>query len=106
MDNNTEQKTTIKVEKSSFSDLNGCLTTFLLIVLCAVAGNLLKISKVRLECETIKLERIKKDTVPSHANDGTLVNSPNTLNFDTLKIGKYQKTYVPLMRQLQRQKGN
>lgn len=105
--NNTEKKTTIQIEKSSFSDMNGCLTTFLLIMLCAIAGNVLKISKVRLECETIKLERIKKDTVMSHANDGTLVNSPDTLRLDTLKIGNYQKTYMPLLKQYksQQQKG-
>ena len=107
MDNNTEKKTTIQTEKSGFSDINGCLTMFLLIMLCAVAGNVLKISKVRLESENMKLERIKKEGIMSHANDGTLVNSTDTLKFDTLKIGNYQKTYIPLLKQYksQQQKG-
>ena len=91
-----ERKTEVKV-----SPLNGCLITFLLIMLCAIAGEELKRSKVRLEMDKIKLEQMKKDTVTSHVKDGTVV-----LVQDTLKIGNYQKTYVPILKQFQNQKGN
>ena len=100
---NVERKTEVQVQKPGCTvPLNGCLTTFLLIMLCTIAGEELKRSKIRLEMDTIKLERIKKDAVPSHTKDGTLVNSPDTLKLDTFKIGKYQKTYVPLARQKQK----
>ena len=99
-----ERTTEVQVQKPgcTLSPLNGCLITFLLIMLCAIAGEELKRSKIRLEMDTIKLERMKKDTMSSHVQDGTLVNGPDTLRFDTLKIGKYQKTYVPLVRQIQK----
>ena len=93
---NVERKTEVQI-----SPLNGCLITFLLIMLCAIAGEELKRSKIRLEMDAIKLEQMKKDTMFSHAKDGTMIIAP-----DTLKIGKYQKTYVPILKQFQNQKGN
>ena len=98
-----ERTTEVQVQKPgcTLSPLNGCLITFLLIMLCAIAGEELKRSKVRLEMVKIKLEQMKKDTVTSHVKDGTVV-----LVQDTLKIGNYQKTYVPILKQFQNQKGN
>ena len=93
---NVERKTEVQI-----SPLNGCLITFLLIMLCAIAGEELKRSKIRLEMDKIKLEQMKKDTVASNVKDGTKILTP-----DTLKIGNYQKTYIPLLKQFQNQKGN
>ena len=100
---NVERTTEVQVQKPSctLSPLNGCLMTFLLIMLCAIAGEELKRSKVRLEMDKIKLEQMKKDTVASHVKEGTMILTP-----DTLRIGNYQKTYVPLLKQFQNQKGN
>ena len=102
---NVERKTEVQVQKPSctIGPLNGCLITFLLIMLCAIAGEELKRSKVRLEMDKIKLEQMKKDTVTSHVKDGTMVITPVP---DTLKIGNYQRTYIPLLKQFQNQKGN
>ena len=98
-----ERTTEVQVQKPNctLSPWNGCLITFLLIILCAIAGEELKRSKIRLEMDKIKLEQMKKDTVTSHVKDGTMVLTP-----DTLRIGNYQKTYVPILKQYQNQKGN
>ncbi len=93
-----ERKTEVQI-----SPLNGCLITFLLIMLCAIAGEELKRSKIRLEMDAIKLEQMKKDTMFSHVKDGATVITSDTLTFDTLKIGNYQKTYIPLLKQHQSQ---
>ena len=105
---NNQNETVERKTEVQISPLNGCLITFLLIMLCAIAGEELKRSKIRLEMDAIKLEQMKKDTMFSHVKDGTTVITPDTLKFDTLKIAGYQQTYVPLLRQYQsqKQKGN
>ncbi len=75
--------------------LNGCLTSLLLVILIALAGNELKRSNIRLQQDKTQFE---------HKQDRTVVKT--SVEQDTLKIGSYQKTYMPLLRQIQRQKGN
>ena len=100
-----ERKTEIQIGNTDYSKLNGCLTSILLIMLCFLAGTELKRSKIGLKIDEIKLERMKKDTIVPFVKDGTVTNSPDALKFDTLKIGKYQHVYIPLIRQYQKQKG-
>ena len=69
--------------------LNGCLWFLCLLFLTGIVGNEYKRSKVR-------LEEMKKDGVV--VDYKTPVVMP-----DTLKIGNYQKTYIPLMKLYQDQ---
>ena len=76
--------------------LNGCLGVICLMFLTGIIGNECRRSSIRLEEEKIKLEQMKKDGVD--VNDKTPVIIP-----DTLKIGNYQKTYIPLIKMYQGQ---
>lgn len=92
-----ERKTEIQPRPGCEFPLKGCLYTILLICLIGIASNEWKRSKVRLERDKIKLEQLKKDTV-SPVKDNVAPIVP-----DTLKLGKYQQTYIPLLKQFQTQ---
>ena len=97
---NVERKTEIQVQKPGCSvSLNGCMGTIALILLVCILSNEYKRSGIRLEEEKIKLEHLKQD--------GTIVNDTlPVITPDTFKIGNYQKTYIPLLKQCkQQQKG-
>jgi len=99
---NVERKTEIQVQKPGCSvTLNGCVFFLAGVFLVGILANEYKRSKVRLEMDNIKLEQMKKDTVTSHVTEKTMILAP-----DTLRIGNYQRTYVPLLRHFQNQKGN
>ena len=102
-----EKETKVKCERSGCSALNGCLTTILLITLISLAENELKRSRIRLEKDKIKIEYLKNDSVVPCDKDGTVF-MHDAVKKDTLKIGSYQRTYVPVIRRYQygRQKGN
>jgi hypothetical protein len=94
---NAERKTEIQVQKPGCTmPLNGCMLTIALISLLGILSNEYKRSGIRLEEEKIKLEHLKQD--------GTIVNDTLPVVIpDTLKIGKYTKTYIPLLKQYQTQ---
>ena len=92
--NQTQQQ--MPVRPGCTMPLNGCLWVICLMFLTGIIGNECRRSSVRLEEEKLKLEQMKKDGVV--VSDTTSVIVP-----DTLKLGNYQKTYIPLLKMYQGQ---
>ena len=80
--------------------------TFFLVALCAMVFDLLKISQNKLGCEITKPEKFKQDTVPQQMKDGTIVNGPDTLKFDTLKLEKNVSWFKACQQKIMERKQN
>lgn len=86
-----ERKTTIEPQKRPGCTV-GLKPIFLTIFWCAICGIAVKECKradIRLQEEKIKLEQLKDSTA---------------IKPDTLKIGSFQKEYIPLLKLNQRSK--
>ena len=82
--------------------INGCLLPIAAFALMIVCVRECKRSGIRLEEEKIKFEQLKKQ-----AQDGTLINDTTpVITPDTLKIGKLEKTYIPLIKMYQERQKN
>jgi hypothetical protein len=75
--------------------INGCLVPIAVFALMIVCIKECKRADIRLQEEKIKLEHLK---------DGTLTDSSSIISPDTLKIGGFQKEYIPLLRMNQKGK--
>lgn len=73
----------------------GCLSLFIFICLACIAYNGKKWSDIKVQQEQIKLQQMQ---------DGTLINNTPFVAPDTLRIGKYQKTYMPMSKMIQKQR--
>ncbi len=86
----TEEKITVEYpnkNKINIPIVNGCLVPIIFLALTIIAVRECKRSGIRLEEEKIKLEQMK---------DGTLIDKSPVITPDTVKIGNYQKAYIPL----------
>ena len=72
--------------------INGCLVPIIFLAFTIIAVKECKRSNIRLEQEKIKLEQMK---------DGTVTDKSPIINPDTLKIGNFQKVYIPLLKEFQ-----
>lgn len=75
--------------------IGGCLVPIAVFALMLVCIKECKRADIRLEQEKIKLEQMK---------DGTRIDTTPAIKPDTLKIGSFQKEYIPLLKQYQRSK--
>ena len=83
-----EKQTTIEKPKQITIPLvNGCLVPIAVFALMILCVRECKRSGVRLEQEQFKLEQMKK---------GAVVDTTPVITPDTLKIGSFQKAYIPL----------
>ena len=83
-----ERKTTVEFPKKiNIPVVNGCLVPIAVFALMILCIRECKRSGIRLEHEQIKLEQMKK---------GLMVDTTPVITPDTLKIGNFQKTYIPL----------
>jgi len=92
---NVERQTSIERPKRiSIPVVNGCLVPIAVFALMIVCVRECKRSGIRLEEEKIKLEQLKKQV-----QDGTLINDTTPIIIpDTLKLGKFEKAYIPLLK--------
>ncbi|MBR2247604.1 MAG: hypothetical protein IJ880_11325 [Bacilli bacterium] len=94
-----ERKTTIEIPAKQRPGCTvGLKPIFWTILWCALVSIAVKECKradIRLQEEKIKLE---------HMKDGTVVDSTPAIKPDTLKIGSFQKEYIPLLKLNQRSK--
>lgn len=86
-----ERETTIESRKPGCKVplVSGCLVPIIFLALTILSVRECKRSGVRLEQEKIKLEQMK---------DGTRIDTSPIITPDTLKIGSFQKTYIPLLK--------
>jgi hypothetical protein len=86
-----ERETTIESRKPGCKVplVSGCLVPIIFLALTILSVRECKRSGIRLEQEKIKLEQMK---------DGTLVDTAPAIIPDTLKIGSFQKAYIPLLK--------
>ena len=83
-----EKQTTIEKPKQiTIPIVNGCLVPIAVFALMVLCIRECKRSGVRLEQEQFKLEQMKK---------GLMVDTTPVITPDTLKIGNFQKTYIPV----------
>lgn len=90
-----ERKTTIEPQKrpGCTVGLKPIFLTIFWCALCSIAIKECKRADIRLQEEKIKLEQMK---------DGTLIDSTPIIYPDTLKIGNFQKEYLPILKRIQK----
>lgn len=92
-----ERKTTIEIPAKQRPGCTiGLKPIFWTILWCALVSIAVKECKradIRLQEEKIKLEQMK---------DGTLIDSTPIIYPDTLKIGNFQKEYLPVLKRIQK----